>query len=123
MKFLCCCYYDMDQFSKFTEKELSEMEKICPPHDDELRESGHLQVVGSLSTPSEYKTIRAKNGELSYEDGPYTPTKEPFGAFFIIDADDMEEAIKIASLHPSAHISHLCNGGIEIRPIDKYMHG
>lgn len=123
MKFLCCCYYDLDKFSKFTESDLSEMKKICTQHDDKLRESGHLQVIGSLSDPSQYKTIRARNGEVTNEDGPYAPTKEPFGAFFIIDADDMEQAISVAALHPSVHISQLCNGGIEIRPIDNYMHG
>ena len=37
-------------------------------------------------------------------DGPYEQTPEPFGAFFIIEADDMDEAVEVARLHPGTHL-------------------
>jgi hypothetical protein len=57
---------------------------------------------------------------VKFEDGPYASTKEPFGAFFMIDASDMGEAVKIASMRPGAHLGHMFGGGIEIRPVDYF---
>jgi hypothetical protein len=38
----------------------------------------------------------------------------------MIDAADLDEAVKIASLHPGAHLGHMFGGGIEIRPVDYF---
>lgn len=54
------------------------------------------------------------------EDGPLAVSKEPIGAFFLIDAADMDEAVKIASMHPGVYVGHLFGGGIEIRPVDSF---
>jgi hypothetical protein len=43
---------------------------------------------------------------------------EPLGAFFIIGAEDMNEAVEVASKHPGAHLGKYFGGGIEVRPID-----
>ena len=96
------------------------MQAICEPHDRALRASGHLVAVASLSTPDKFRSLKAPKGQaLATTHAPYADTAEPFGAFFIIEAADMDAAARIARLHPGAHMSELCDGGIEIRPIEQ----
>ncbi len=44
-------------------------------------------------------------------DGPFVETKEALGGFYLIDADDLDQAIKIAGMVPAPH------GGVEVRPV------
>ena len=50
--------------------------------------------------------------------------KELVGGFFIIEAADRQEAIRIASLHPAAALGEQAGWGLELLPIERYMeHG
>lgn len=119
MKFLCLCHYNLEQFSKFTPVQFQQMGVLCAPHDKALADTGKVLAIGSLATPDAFRSIRARKGEaLVTQDAPYAQTAEPFGAFFIIEATDMEDATRLAKLHPSTHLAELCDGGIEIRPIE-----
>jgi hypothetical protein len=60
--------------------------------------------------------VRVRNGKLSITDGPFAETKETLGGFFLIEARDLNEAIKIASKWPSARL-----GSIEVRPIEEEL--
>ncbi len=51
-------------------------------------------------------------------DGPYAETKEQLGSFFIIEAEDLDEAIQLASMHPAAQLNEHLGWGIELRPIE-----
>ena len=119
MKFLCLCHYDAQQFAALGPADFQEIGAICAPRDKALKESGHLALVGSLAMPDQYRTLRADEAGVTVSDGPYVETPEPFGAFFIIEAASMDEAIEIARLHPGTHLGRFCRGGIEIRPIDQ----
>ena len=121
MKFLCVCYYDAAKFAEFTPADLKRLGEICASHDEAFKASGKVRFVGSLGMPHEFKTMRAKGG-ASFEvaDGPYVETKEPFGAFFLIDADDIDEAVAVARLHPGTHLGDVMSGGIEIRPVGHF---
>ena len=117
MNFLCVCYYDADAFAKFTESDFKKLREICDPHDEEFKASGKVRTIGSLALPNEFRTMRADAAGVTVTDGPYAQTAEPFGAFFIIEAEDLDEAEKIARLHPGTHLGQMMKGGIEIRPI------
>jgi hypothetical protein len=43
------------------------------------------------------------------------------GAFFIIEADDRDEAIRIASMHPAAHLGEQVGWGVEVRAIEMFQ--
>lgn len=118
MKFLCVCYYDAAAFANFTEEDFKEMGEICAPHDEEFKASGKVRLIGSLALPDQFRTLRADANGVSATDGPYEQTPEPFGAFFIIEADDMDEAVKVARLHPGTHLGAMMKGGIELCPIE-----
>lgn len=119
MQFLCACYYDADAFAKLQPEDFKKLGEICAPHDARLKASGKVSLIGSLALPNEFRTLRAKkNGAVTDEPGPYEQTKEPFGAFFIVEAENMDEAVRIARLHPGTHLGDMMAGGIEIRPIE-----
>ena len=63
--------------------------------------------------------LRADESGVTVSGGPYEATNEPFGAFFIVEADSIDEAVEIAKLHPGTHLGHMIKGGIEVRPIDQ----
>jgi hypothetical protein len=118
MRYLCLCYYDQKKFDALSKSDLEAIRPACRPHDQALRDSGRLVLVGSLALPPSSRTVRPANGRPSISDGPYAATDEPLGAFFIIEAEDMDEAVEVASKHPGAHLGKYFGGGIEVRPID-----
>jgi hypothetical protein len=118
MRYLCLCYYDQKKFDALSRNDLQAIGPACRPHDEALRKSGRLILVGSLALPPSSRTVRPANGRPSITDGPYAATDEPLGAFFIIEAEDMNEAVEVASKHPGAHLGKYFGGGIEVRPID-----
>jgi hypothetical protein len=62
-------------------------------------------------------SVRPRNGRPVVTDGPFVETKEQVGGLIVIEAKDLNEAIRIASLHPAAHLGEDIGWGIEIRPI------
>lgn len=118
MKFLCVCHYDAASFAKLTPADFEKIAAICVPHDAEFKASGNVRLIGSLAMPDQFRTMRADTHGVSVTYGPYVDTPEPFGAFFIIEAEDMDAAIKVAGLHPGTHLGAMLKGGIEIRPIE-----
>ncbi len=119
MKYLCLCYYDQDRFEALSKDELAALGRACQPHDEALRKSGRLILVGSLALPPETRTLRAGSGRPSVSKGPFVATREPLGAFFMIEAGDIDEAVEVASRHPGAQLTDF-GGAIEVRPIDMF---
>lgn len=119
MKFLCLCHYDADAFTRLGPADFDEIGRICAPHDKALRDSGRLTLVGSLGLPEHSVTLRADGSQITAAPGPYAQTREPFGAFFIVEAESIDEAVEIARLHPGTHLGAQFGGGIEVRPIEQ----
>lgn len=60
-------------------------------------------------------TLRADpGGAVVTTDGPFLETKEALGGFYLLEADDLDEVIKLASQLPEVHAGH---SGVEIRPV------
>ena len=65
-----------------------------------------------LDLPSKGKTIRVRDDEVLVTDGPHTETREQIGGYFLVDLEDLDEAIEVASRVPVAQ-----KGSVEIRPL------
>lgn len=117
MKFLCLGYLNMQQFDAAPEEVKSEIMTRCFAQCKPFRETGKVIEEESLQHTSTSKTVRPRGGKTVVTDGPFIETKEQLGGFFIIEADSMEEAVEIASLHPAAMFGDEFGFGIEIRPI------
>lgn len=75
-------------------------------------------VEGARLEPVEMTTtIRMRGGETLITDGPFADTKEVFGGYFLLEADDLDAAIEIAERIPAVRLG----GAIEIRPL-RYRH-
>jgi len=120
MKYLCLAYYDARKFDALSPAELDAIVSRCPAYDAALRDSGHLIVQASLGAPGATASVRPRNGKPSVTDGPFVETKEQVGGFFIIEARDLNEAIRVASKHPAASLGEQVGWGIEVRPIEGY---
>jgi hypothetical protein len=118
MKYLCLAYYNETAFNALPKAELEALVAKCQSHDQALRDSGQLQLVASLAAPAASACVRPRQGIPSVTDGPYAETKDQLGAFFILDARDLNEAIRVASKHPAAHLGEQVGWGIEVRPIE-----
>ena len=116
MKFLCLCHYDPARYAACTPDDFAEVARICAAQDAALYASSHFAAVGSFVDPPDYAVIRPGDDGPTVEPGPYAPTPEPFGAFFLVDADSLEQAVEVAKLHPGAHLGRWFGGGIEVRP-------
>ncbi|MGH8680562.1 MAG: YciI family protein [Burkholderiales bacterium] len=77
-----------------------------------IRESGHFLGCNRLLPPHAATTVRVRQGKVSATDGPYVETKEQLGGYYVIEARDREEAIRVAARIPGAWI-----GCVEVRPI------
>jgi hypothetical protein len=78
---------------------------------DELDASGK-RVIGEVLQPqTQSRVVRVRDGKRYVTDGPFTETTEVICGFDILDVDDLDEAIEIASRHPMAR-----NGQLELRP-------
>lgn len=117
MRYLCLGYYDPAAFDELSESERLAVARECAPHDEELRASGRLLSVASLAHGA-HVTIRPSESGTSVTDGPYAEAKEMVGSFFIIEADDMDDAVRVASLHPAARVRPDLGFAIEVRPIE-----
>ncbi|WP_433747801.1 YciI family protein [Falsibacillus pallidus] len=82
--------------------EIDTVMQECQSHLEVFYKSG--QVVMDAGISSETKCLRRENGQVKVTDGPFIETKEMIGSAFLIEARDMEEAIRIASLHPSVQV-------------------
>jgi hypothetical protein len=112
MKYACLIYGDGNVVDPLSEKELQEITAAAIAYHDELRASGQLVAVEALEPPHTATTIRVRSGQLSLTDGPFAETKEQLGGIFLIEARDLNEAIRIASKHPSAKYD-----SVEVRPV------
>ena len=66
----------------------------------------------SADTANEAVTVRIRDGKMSATDGPFMETKEVLGGFVLIEAHDLNDAVRIAGGFPFARL-----GSIEVRPV------
>ncbi|PZS20767.1 MAG: transcription initiation protein [Pseudonocardiales bacterium] len=84
----------------------------CGGWDQEMQARGVLRGAAGLHPPTDATTVRVREDRLVLSDGPYAETKEQIGGFCLIECDDLDQAIEVASKHPAARY-----GALEIRPV------
>lgn len=117
MKFLCLGYLNMEQFDAASEAVKSEIMAECFAQCRPFRATGKVVEEEALEHMSTSKTIRSRDGKPFVTDGPFIETKEQLGSFFVVEAETIDEAVEVASLHPAALFGEEYGFGIEVRPI------
>ncbi len=109
MKYLCLISYEEQTLDALSTRELDALIDEAFAYDEVLRKSGHDLVSDALQPVRTATTVRIRNGKVSVTDGPFAETKEPLGGFILIDARDLDDAIRVASKIPPAR-----TGSIEV---------
>ena len=78
---------------------------------DRLQAEGYWVFAGGLAAPDPATVIDNRGGEAVFTDGPFLESKEYLAGFWIIEAPDLDVALKLA-----AEGSKACNRKIEVRP-------
>jgi hypothetical protein len=94
-----------------TEAEAAADDEAITTWVDEMDGRGVRLQGDRLRPPSEATTVRVRDGEVLLGDGPFAETKEVIAGFDLIECANLDEAIEVASKHPSAKV-----GTIEVRP-------
>ena len=69
-----------------------------------------------MAAPELATTVRVENGETLTTDGPFVAVKEALGGYLLLEADDLDAAIELASRIPAARLG----GAIEVRPLAEW---
>ena len=114
MRYLCLAYEEESKLNSLSRSEWDVLRNETLVYVEELRRNGKLISAEPLKSVRTASTVRVRDGEAFVTDGPFAETKEQLGGFFLINTDDLDEALRIASKWPSARL-----GSIEVRPVDE----
>ncbi len=112
MKYALLIYTDATAERNASENELRQMYAQYAAFSNELRSAGKMGPAEELAAPDQAKSVRLRDGRPVVTDGPFAELKEQLGGFYVIDAEDMDEAVRWATKIPSAGY-----GTIEVRPL------
>lgn len=111
MQYLLLVYTDAELMQQNAADFEADM-RGCLQHADEMRKDGTLVAARQLEPPASARTVRVRAGRARVLDGPFAETKEVLAGFNLIEADSMEEAVRIAQEFPWTRY-----GSIEVRPV------
>ena len=112
MQYLLLIYTDPALMQELPAEGFETEMRQCLKHADSLVEEGTLLSFQQLEPPARAKSVRVRGGRTSILDGPFAETKEVLAGFNLIEADSMEEALRIAQEFPWTRF-----GCIEVRPV------
>ena len=109
MKYMLLIYLEEQAMSK-TEREHCYVEYAQLAQ--QLNSQGQYLATAPLHPVATATSVRVRDGKPLVTDGPFAETREQLGGFFLINAQDLDEAIAIAAQIPGAQV-----GTVEIRPV------
>jgi hypothetical protein len=115
MKYLCLVYYAEKKLDALSESDEHALLDEVLAYGEALRHSGHYIASDGFQPVRAAMTVRVRNGQVSTSDGPVAETKEQLGGFMLIEARDLNDAIRVASKIPPGRL-----GCVEVRPVREY---
>src|SRR5690349_3538325 len=96
-----------DESTLATDEEMAAIDVF----NDKLQAQGHWVFAGGLGMPTTATVIDNRGADAIFSDGPFLESKEYLAGFWIVEADDLDVALKLA-----AEGSKACNRKVEVRP-------
>jgi hypothetical protein len=112
MRYVCLVHFEWPAVFELPPSDAEKLIRDSEAYNEELRASGHLVVAHALQKPEAATIVRVRDDRMSATDGPFAETREVLGGFMLIEARDLNEAIRVASGIPLAKL-----GSIEVRPV------
>jgi hypothetical protein len=110
MKYLMLIYLDEKNPLSETERQACYAESIQLAQ--ELHSNGQYLGANPLHPTSMATSVRVRNGKRLVTDGPFAETREQLGGYFLIEANNLDDALGIAVRIPMAR-----KGTVEVRPV------
>jgi hypothetical protein len=112
MRYLLLIANDESALAALSPEEGREMMVGYARFAEEMVGRGVLKDGNRLRPTTDATTVQVRNGEVLSADGPFAETKEQIGGYYVVECQDLDEAIEVASKVPAAG-----NGSVEVRPI------
>lgn len=116
MKYLCLVYYDEKEIQQLSQQEWDRLNRDCMDCVDDFTQGGHFLDGAPLLSTDAATTLRVRDNNTLITDGPFAETKEQLAGFYMLEARDINEAIRLAEKIPPARY-----GCVEIRPVRELM--
>ncbi|MFT7647321.1 MAG: hypothetical protein ACI8Y4_002069 [Candidatus Poriferisodalaceae bacterium] len=107
-----CLIYSAPDSGPQTEAEFETQLGAYFAFNDLVGGAGKLLGGEPLEEVSTAQTVRVRDGESMITDGPFAETKEHLGGYYLLDCDNLDEALHYAAMIPAAK-----HGSIEVRPL------
>lgn len=111
MRYMLMLYADEKAGAAIPPDQMQKAMETLYAYQEALTKAGAFIDTAPLAMTREARTIRMDQGELKVTDGPYAETREQLGGYYIIEAPDMDAALKWAAQCPA-----VTWGAIEVRP-------
>lgn len=115
MKYLCLIYNEERHLAAMSPAAVEAIAGERVAYDATLTRAGQFVACERLQPTRTAATVRFRDGKATVTDGPFAETKEQLAGFYLIEAKDREEAIRIATGIPPARL-----GCVEVRPVWDY---
>ena len=112
MKFLCLVYDDGAGIDSIPEQEYDAIVRDVLEYREELKRRGNYIASSPLEAADTAKTVRVRNGKTITTDGPFAETKDQVGGFYLIEAEDLDDALRLVEQMPPVRFS-----AIEVRAL------
>src|SRR5688572_9365095 len=115
MQYLLLIYDDETKWASMSEAESGKFFGEYMEFTEGVKKSGKYVAGDALQPTSTATTVRVRDGKTVTTDGPFAETREQLGGYYLVNAENLDDAIAIAARIPSAKI-----GSIEVRPIQVF---
>lgn len=112
MKYVALVYYDESIMKDMPQEEWDALNRECMGCVESLDADGHYIAGEPLYPVETAATVRVRNDKMTATDGPFAETREQLAGFYLLEARDRDEAIRLAGRIPPARY-----GSIEVRPV------
>jgi hypothetical protein len=118
MRYLLLIYADESKYAQMSEAELQADLQTWWEFDSAIKGAGASSAGEALQPTSTATTVRDEGGKPLVTDGPFAETKEQLGGYYLLDVENLDQAIEWAHKCPGAKY-----GSIELRPIQEFEQG
>jgi len=112
MRYMLLIYTDAEAWAKMSPEENQKAFTEYGTFTQRIVDSGEFLAGDALQSVDTATTVRVRSGKAATTDGPFAETKEVLGGYYILDCENLDQALEYAAKIPSAEF-----GSIEVRPL------
>jgi hypothetical protein len=115
MRYLLTIYTDESRYATMTPEDSARLMADYGAFGQEAQQAGVLLGGEGLQPTATATTVRVRDGEAMFTDGPFAETREQLGGYYLLECSDLDEAARWAAKIPDAR-----SGSVEVRPVMDY---